>query len=142
MMIYCKPDSPSIYDIEVLLLVQEARLEKFSQELAVSNVFVNVAQTSQNQNLGFSHNDASSSGNFHNNSRGRDWGGRGRGDNYPTFQLCHKYGHDAFSCWHRLDQGFIPLQPPKQVNQGNGNGQFNNSGNQPQYRPNIAQCLA
>lgn len=43
MMIYGRPDSPSLSDIEALLLVQEAQLDKFRQELAVSNVSANIA---------------------------------------------------------------------------------------------------
>lgn len=46
MMIYSRPDSPSITEIEGLLLVQEAQLDKYRQELASVPVSANVAQTS------------------------------------------------------------------------------------------------
>ncbi|PNX63257.1 retrovirus-related Pol polyprotein from transposon TNT 1-94, partial [Trifolium pratense] len=45
MMIYGRSDSPSLYDIEGLLLVQESQLEKFRQELMVPNVSANIAHT-------------------------------------------------------------------------------------------------
>jgi histone deacetylase 1/2 len=104
MMIYGRPDSPSLFDIEGLLLVQESQLEKFRQELAVPSASANVAHTNGGRN---------SSG-----SRGRGRNGRGRGRNQagstgnrPTCQLCNKYGHHVFDCWHRFDENFVPAQP-------------------------------
>ncbi|KAK2414066.1 hypothetical protein QL285_036702 [Trifolium repens] len=41
MMIYGRPDSPSLFDIEALLLVQESQFEKFRQELTIPNASAN-----------------------------------------------------------------------------------------------------
>lgn len=100
-MVYGRPGVMTISDIEALLLVQEAQLDKFRQELAISNASVNVAQSSQVQEPHFS-NSSSHNGyqnlDFQNNNfRGRGCG-RGNGGNRPTCQLCHKYGQDAFNC--------------------------------------------
>lgn len=61
MMIYGRPDSPSPYDIEGLLLVQEAQRDKFRQELAITSVSANVAQSSQSHNSQFPQNRVDSS---------------------------------------------------------------------------------
>lgn len=47
MMIYGRPDSPSISDIEGLLLVQEAQFDKYRHELVVVTVSANVAHTNK-----------------------------------------------------------------------------------------------
>lgn len=44
MMIYSKGDPTDIYDVEALLYIQEAQLDKYRQELASLNVTANVAQ--------------------------------------------------------------------------------------------------
>ncbi|KAK2402858.1 hypothetical protein QL285_052344 [Trifolium repens] len=52
MMIYGRPDSPSLLDIEGLLLVQESQLEKFRQELVVPTASANLAQASRGRGNG------------------------------------------------------------------------------------------
>jgi histone deacetylase 1/2 len=47
MMMYGRSDSPSLFDVEGLLLVQESQLEKFRQELAVPNASANMADKCQ-----------------------------------------------------------------------------------------------
>ncbi|CAJ2678668.1 unnamed protein product [Trifolium pratense] len=112
MMIYGRSDSPSLYDIEGLLLVQESQLEKFRQELMVPNVSANIAHTGGGW------------GNSHARGRGRTNRGRGRGQgsssgNRPTCQLCNKYGHHVFDCWYRFDENFVPApSAPKQDAKG------------------------
>lgn len=118
MMVYGRIDPPSVDAIEALLLVQEAQLDKFRQELATSNVSVNVAQAKTSTGSA-SLNVAETTNMRGGGNRGRGCGGyrgrgRGRGcaGNRPMCQLCHKYGHDAFNCWYRFDQDFVPPSPP------------------------------
>ncbi|WJX10129.1 hypothetical protein P8452_00887 [Trifolium repens] len=66
-MIYGRPDSPSLLDIEGLLLVQESQLEKFRQELAIPNASANVAHANGGR------------GNTGSRGRGRNARGKGRG---------------------------------------------------------------
>ncbi|WJX88788.1 hypothetical protein P8452_70836 [Trifolium repens] len=104
MMIYGRPDSPSLLDIEGLLLVQESQLEKFRQELAISNASANVAHANGGR------------GNTGSRGRGRNARGKGRGQgnnsgNRHTCQLCHKYGHEVVNCWYRFDENFTPVIP-------------------------------
>lgn len=119
MMIYARSDSPSISDIESLLLLQEAQFDKFKQELSAGTVSANIAQgphNQQNQNS-FSGNRGRGGRNFNNRGRGgRNYNGRGRGGPKPTCQICFKYGHDAFQCWSRFDENFIQPPPPDQNN--------------------------
>lgn len=42
MHMYGSIESPSLYDLEALLYVQEAQLEKFRQELIVSTIATNI----------------------------------------------------------------------------------------------------
>lgn len=108
-MIYGRHDSPSLFDIEALLLVQEALLDKFRQELAISNVSVNVAQASQHATQYHTHHSDPSNGNdYQSGARGRGLGGRFRGQwrccgngNRPLCQLCGKYGRDSPCCYKR-----------------------------------------
>lgn len=126
MMMYGRIDSPPIHDIEALLLVQEAQLEKYKQELNIGHVSVNVAQGRSNEH---NQNDNRGRGaNCGRGSRGRGNRGRGRGGPRPTCQLCYKYGHDAFHCWNRFDANFVPPTPPPDQNFGfTPNQQFQNA---------------
>lgn len=50
MQMYESTESPLLCDVEALLYVQEAQLDKFRQELVVSTVAANVAHSSQATN--------------------------------------------------------------------------------------------
>lgn len=134
MMIYARTDSPSVTDIDLLLLLQESQFEKFKFELNVSGaVSVNVAQ---GQGNGQNYNSDQYSNRGGRTSRGRGGrnfrGGRGRGRGpKPTCQLCYKYGHDAFNCQNKFDHDFVqpPLPPPPDdvvQNQGQNSAQTQN----------------
>jgi hypothetical protein len=45
MMVYSRLDTPTVEDIEALLMVQEAQFEKFQQELNNPSVSANLAQS-------------------------------------------------------------------------------------------------
>ena len=114
-------DPYSIDEMEALLLAIESRIEKCNQlKVASSNlalpVQANVAQTSTNsswQGRG-SHSQSRGRGGFR--GRGRSGHGRGRGDysgNKPQCQVCGKYGHSAWECYHRFNPHFQrPQQQP------------------------------
>lgn len=109
MMIYGRSDSPSVSDIESSLLLQEAQLDKFKTELTTATISVNVGQTASDSNT-FENRESGKTGIDTKNKGGHGWcdrggrncnnRGRGRYGNgpRPTFQLCFKYGHDAFNC--------------------------------------------
>lgn len=88
MMIYCKIKHSNLYDIEELLYVKEAQLDKFHQEIPITNGTANDDHTNDSQNLG---------GNQQSCGRGCSTRGCGRGRsnfgsrNIPTCQLCGKY---------------------------------------------------
>jgi hypothetical protein len=44
MMVYSRFETPTVEDVEALLLLQEVQFEKFRQELANPSVSANVAQ--------------------------------------------------------------------------------------------------
>lgn len=122
MMIYSRVDPPSVTDIESLLMVREAQLEKFRTELTSGTISANVAHSSQSNGRSNSNSQNYRGGRSGN---GRDRGGnrvgnrgRGRGRNNgprPTCQICLRYGHDAFHCWDRFDENFVqPTEPPSQ----------------------------
>lgn len=50
MMIFNKTQSPSLTDIESLLLIRKSQLDKFKQELAIANITANVSQASAHSN--------------------------------------------------------------------------------------------
>jgi histone deacetylase 1/2 len=98
MMIYGRSDSPSLYDIEGLLLVQESQLAKFRQELSTPSASANLAH--------------SRGGRGNPSVRGRGRSSRGRSSssstgNRPTCQLCGQYGHPVFECWYKFDENFV-----------------------------------
>ena len=114
MMTYGKGELSSIYDVEALLYVQEAQLDKYRQELALTTATANLAYTEDHASS------KSTRGGFQ-QSRGRDSGSRGRGltkarsaytqGNRPTCQLCGKYGHAVIDCWHKYDENFELVAP-------------------------------
>lgn len=81
-----------MYDVEALLYVQEAQLDKFLQEISVSNAFANLAQHAPVAACGYTGmHECDCGGRF----RGRGYGGP-IGDTTgtkPTCQLYGKYGH-------------------------------------------------
>lgn len=106
MKIYCFLLSPTLCEVDVTLYVQEVQLDKFRQDLGALIAVVNIAHTSQEE--------SSSRGAFSNNrGKGNIFAhGRGRGSyptgNWPTCQLCGKYGHYVTTRWHRFDEKFMP----------------------------------
>lgn len=126
MMMYGRSDSPSVSDVESLLLLQESQLEKYKSEFTATTVSVNVAQGPQgsvkSQSSGFNFDE-----NQTENRGGRSWRGRGGRNNCgrgrgrygsgpkPTCQLCFKYDHDAFNCWNRFDEYFVQPKPPSNI---------------------------
>ena len=87
----------SINDLEALLMAQEERIERFRKS-ETSLVQANASQTSLQ--------DSRSSGRGFGGRRGT--GGRNSWNNssIPQCQLCGKYGHLAWQCFHRFDQAF------------------------------------
>lgn len=131
MMIYSRFDTPSVADIESLLLMQEAQIEKFKADLSPVIVSINVAQgPNSNSSNGSNNSDSYNSNkglNEYENNRGRgsyrgrggrnnNGNGRGQGSYglgpKPTCQLCFKNGHDAFNCWNHFDENFVEPPPP------------------------------
>lgn len=114
MIMYGRTDPISVTDLESLLMVQEAQLEKFKPEIVAGNVSVNITQgylKEDNQTFGDHYNPNHNRGGGR-SGRGRggrpNLGGSGRGRGpRPTCQLCFKYGHDAFNCWNRFDPDFV-----------------------------------
>ncbi|MCH96431.1 retrovirus-related pol polyprotein from transposon TNT 1-94 [Trifolium medium] len=115
MMIYSRFDSPTVEDVESLLLLQEAQFEKFKQELNNPSVSANVAHTDVHSNESVNDQDLPEAASEHYNvnpQRGRGKGkgrGRGRGRNQHQgqgkvqCQICGKSNHDAVGCWYRYD---------------------------------------
>lgn len=114
MMIFSKSETPSLSEIESLLLVQESPLDKFRQELVVNataNATPNVVQASARSGSGYDQANARTQGvqgnstfGFQLRGRGRQGRTRGRGrgtppiGNKPTCQLCARYGHPILDC--------------------------------------------
>ncbi|MCH95282.1 retrovirus-related Pol polyprotein from transposon TNT 1-95, partial [Trifolium medium] len=86
MMIYSRVDTPTVEDVEALLLLQEAQFEKFKQELTNPTVSANVAHTeAQASDSNFEH-ESHEIGTEHytvvasrGRGRGKGRGGKGRG---------------------------------------------------------------
>lgn len=119
MMIFGKPDTPPLSEIESLL-VQEFQLEKIRQELSIATANIAQALVPNHQNQAF-HNQYHRNNNASNsNSRSRGHQGRSRGrargastGNRITCQLCSRNGHSVLDCWFRFDETFVP--PPNVV---------------------------
>lgn len=108
MHMYGCPITHTLCEVEALLYLQEAQLDKFHQELVTSSVAANVAHTNQGNG---------GSKGVYTRSRGRGnhfTHGQGRGRvtnstcNRPTCQLYGNYGHSVMSCWHIFDENFEP----------------------------------
>ncbi|PNX79443.1 retrovirus-related Pol polyprotein from transposon TNT 1-94, partial [Trifolium pratense] len=116
MMVYSRFESPTVEDVEALLLLQEVQFEKFRQELTNPSVSANIAHKESKNSNSSDDADEQEIGTEHYNvnvSRGRGRGkGRGRGRGKAQFksnskkvqcQICAKPNHDAANCWHRYE---------------------------------------
>ncbi|PNY18109.1 retrovirus-related Pol polyprotein from transposon TNT 1-94 [Trifolium pratense] len=116
MMVYSRFDTPTVEDVEALLLLQEVQFEKFKQELTNPSVSANIAHTAAHTSDSTSETESQEIGTEHYNAmphrgrgRGRGRGGRGRGkgpasgQGKVTCQICSKPNHDAINCWYRYD---------------------------------------
>lgn len=108
-MAYGKGELSSIYDIEALLYIQKAQLNKYRQEVTLTTATTNIADTDDNSSL------KTTRGGFQQGiGRGNISRVRGRGKargtythrNRPTCQLCGKYGHSVINYWHMYDENF------------------------------------
>lgn len=114
---------PTLCDVEELLYVQEAQLDKFRQELVATTVAANVAHTNlEDSSSRGAYSGGCGRGNKFNQGRGR---GRGRStsSNRPTRQLCGKYDTPyqligtiliRTTCLHRTTS-FTPTRVPSLV---------------------------
>ncbi|PNX90864.1 retrovirus-related Pol polyprotein from transposon TNT 1-94, partial [Trifolium pratense] len=114
MLVYSRFETPTVEDVEALLLLQEVQFEKFRQELTNPSVSANVAHMNSKSNSPNQEGESQESGTEHyyanaNRGRGRGKGrgrGRGKAQIAPTSgkvqcQICGKSNHDAANCWHR-----------------------------------------
>jgi histone deacetylase 1/2 len=134
MMIYSRFETPTVEDVEALLLLQEVQFEKFRQELTNPSVSANVAQVNSNSNEANFDQEPQESGTEHynvNTNRGRGRGkskGRGRGraqssnnNGKGPCQICSRNNHDAAICWYRYEppsskpyaRGYNPSANPR-----------------------------
>ncbi|MCI00977.1 retrovirus-related Pol polyprotein from transposon TNT 1-94, partial [Trifolium medium] len=86
MMIYSRADTPTVEDVEALLLLQDAQFEKFKQELSNPSVSANVAHIDAHVTDSNSEHEAQEIGTEHytavasrGRGRGKGRGGKGRG---------------------------------------------------------------
>ncbi|RDX91657.1 hypothetical protein CR513_26330, partial [Mucuna pruriens] len=118
-------DPPTIEDVESLLL-QEVQFDKFCKELLSATITASIAQISTVQPnstaITSSEEQDNNASLSHGRGRGRGRGGgsgRSSGCGFkPTYELCNKYGHNAFHCPSSM---FAPYQNTWQHNQYNQN---------------------
>ncbi|XP_020238405.1 uncharacterized protein LOC109817540 isoform X2 [Cajanus cajan] len=113
-----KFDTPSIEEVEALLLAHEMRTQKYKKKLLSESAAVNLTQV-PNSNPNFQENgnvdnqvSHSSQGADVNMNGGRNaYRGRGRSGRYSGIQcqVCCKIGHIATNCYHRFDQNYQPI---------------------------------
>ncbi|GAU19342.1 hypothetical protein TSUD_336290 [Trifolium subterraneum] len=126
MMVYSRFDTPTVEDVEALLLLQEAQFEKFRQELASPSVSAHVALTDSKMSDNSVDQDSHEVGTEHyvaGKGRGRGKGrGKGRsrgrgsysGGNQGTqCQICSKSSHDAVNCWYRYHPSPSMMNAPR-----------------------------
>ena len=111
-------------EVEAPLLVQEAHIEQATQKLNASTLQAYVANRNTNgasgDPFGAVNPQAPLSFTGYCGGRGGQSSGCGfqghRGYSFGlsslTCQLCHKFRHTSFNCWHRCDQNFTPSPPP------------------------------
>ncbi|KAF7807392.1 Retrovirus-related Pol polyprotein from transposon TNT 1-94 [Senna tora] len=140
-----RSDPYTVDEIELLLVAEEERIEKFKKDSeAVAPMTANLVQSQakggkQNlsqpvQNKGQFYNNNNNNNNTRGGFRGRGRNGRGgRGNSYggnrPQCQVCSKVGHMAWQCYHRFDPQFIS---PFSM----GGSQLPSSSNGNNFRPN------
>lgn len=117
MQISGKYENLYLYNVEDLLDVQDAQLDKYRQELSLSIIFSNLAISNSKQG-----GPPNRGGISHNRGQGYLHHGRGRGrgnspstGNMPTCQLCGKYCLAILDCWHQFDEGFFPNTNTRQA---------------------------
>jgi histone deacetylase 1/2 len=136
MMVYSRFETPTVEDVEALLLLQEVQFDKFKQELNNTSASANLAHAAtqasdsyseqENQEIGTEHYNAMAS---KGKGRGKGRGGKGRGrgqgqasnQGKTTCQICGKPNHDAIGCWYRFDpqamkqasRGYNGAPPPR-----------------------------
>jgi histone deacetylase 1/2 len=135
MMVYSRFDTPTVEDVEALLLLQEVQFKKFKQELSNPSVSANLAQAaahatdsnseSENQELGTEHYNAMAS---RGRGRGKGRGGKGRGRGQASnqgsnqgktqCQICGKPNHDVVGCWYRFDPQAMKQHQSRGYNTG------------------------
>lgn len=118
-----RTDPYTVNQIESLLVAQEDRIEKRKKDTPAPMSANPVAQSTPtppkspkpNSSSGFSQPRSfpnNNSGGRFGPSRGSFRGGRGRGgrssfSNKPQCQVCGKYGHMAWQCYHRFNSQFV-----------------------------------
>jgi histone deacetylase 1/2 len=146
MMVYSRFETPTVEDVEALLLLQEVQFDKFKQELNNTSASANLAHAATQASDSYSENENQEIGTEHYNAmaskgkgRGKGRGGKGRGrgqgqasnQGKTTCQICGKPNHDAIGCWYRFDP-----QVMKQASRGyNGAPQPRPQNFNPYMRP-------
>lgn len=110
MIVYHKAGDIDLIDLESMLLVQEAQLDKFRQELATPAMSANLVHVNSMNNA--PGRGSGYQGRAPYRGRGRSPRGRGRGcarndSNRPTCQVCNRVGHIALDCWYKFDEGYV-----------------------------------
>jgi histone deacetylase 1/2 len=136
MMVYSRFETPTVEDVEALLLLQEVQFDKFKQELNNTSASANLAHAATQASDSYSENENQEIGTEHYNAmaskgkgRGKGRGGKGRGrgqgqasnQGKTTCQICGKPNHDAIGCWYRFDpqamkqasRGYNGAPPPR-----------------------------
>lgn len=115
-----KSDSYIVDKLEALLMAMEERIEK-SHRSDLSLVQANLAQTILQDGVQKNaQENGGRSGGGGKKGCGRGQGGRSHWQNSgrPQCQVCNKYGHTAWQCYHKFDQAFpnctrtLVQQPP------------------------------
>jgi histone deacetylase 1/2 len=105
MMIYSRFESPTVEDVEALLLLQEAQFEKFKQELSNPSVSANVAQSDAKSSDSVNDQDLPEMTIEHYNVNPQKGRGRNQNQNQGKgpCQICGRSNHYAIGCWYMYD---------------------------------------
>lgn len=113
---YSKTDPMGVYEVEGMLYIQEAQLDKYRQEPGAPNASANIVEDGVNTQATRPTNSGGLG--YYLCGRGKPYRGRGRSRsnfttrNRSTCQLCNKNRHANMDCWHEFDEHFEPI-PPK-----------------------------